>query len=142
MTTVQQVLMLKGHHVHSIGPQALVYDAVALMARHGVGALLVMDGEQILGVLSERDYARKVVLRGRSSHAAEVREIMSTPVITGRPSLSIEEAMAIMSQRRIRHLPIVEEGRLCGLVSVGDLVKAMIADQQFVIAQLEQYIHQ
>ena len=142
MTTVQQVLMLKGHHVHRIRPQAVVYDAVALMARHGVGALLVMDGEQILGVLSERDYARKVVLRGRSSHATEVREIMSTPVITGRPALSIEEAMAIMSQRRIRHLPIVDEGRLCGLVSVGDLVKAIIADQQFVIAQLEQYIHQ
>jgi len=100
-----------------------------------------MDEEQILGVVSERDYARKIVLRGRSSHATEVREIMSSPVITGRPSLSIEEAMAIMSQRRIRHLPIVDEGRLCGLVSVGDLVKAIIADQQFVIAQLEQYIH-
>lgn len=142
MTTVQQVLTMKGHQVHRIGPHAAVYDAVAQMAAHGVGALLVMDGEQILGVLSERDYARKVVLRGRSSHATEVREIMSTPVITGRPALSIEEAMAVMSQRRIRHLPIVDEGRLCGLVSVGDLVKAIIADQQFVIAQLEQYIHQ
>ncbi|MDH4382433.1 MAG: CBS domain-containing protein [Gammaproteobacteria bacterium] len=141
MSTVQQLLAMKGRHVHSIGPQAVVYDAVAQMATHGVGALLVMDEEQILGVVSERDYARKIVLRGRSSHATEVREIMSSPVITGRPSLSIEEAMAIMSQRRIRHLPIVDEGRLCGLVSVGDLVKAIIADQQFVIAQLEQYIH-
>ena len=139
---MQHLLTVKGFHVHHIAPNAAVYDAIALMATHGVGALLVMEGEQILGVLSERDYARKVVLRGRSSHATAVREIMSTPVITGRPSLRIEEAMAIMSQRRIRHLPIVDEGRLRGLVSVGDLVKAMIADQQFVIAQLEQYIHQ
>ncbi len=141
MTTVHQLLMTKGRHVHAVAPDAVVYDAIALMAEHGLGAVLVMEGTQICGMLSERDYARKVVLKGRNSRATPVRDIMSAPVITGRSSLSIREAMHIMSSRRIRHLPIVDEGELAGLVSQGDLVKAIIADQQFVIAQLEQYIH-
>lgn len=140
MTTVHQLLMSKGRQVHTIAPDAAVYDAIALMAEHGLGALLVMEHSQICGMLSERDYARKVVLKGRNSRDTPVRDIMSAPVITGRSSLSIREAMHVMSSRRIRHLPIVDDGHLAGMVSQGDLVKAIIADQQFVIAQLEQYI--
>jgi CBS domain-containing protein len=141
MTTVHTLLMTKGRQVHTISPEAAVYDAIALMAEHGLGALLVMEHSQICGMLSERDYARKVVLKGRNSRETPVRDIMSAPVITGRSSLSIREAMHIMSSRRIRHLPIVDDGHLAGMVSQGDLVKAIIADQQFVIAHLEQYIH-
>ncbi len=141
MTTVHQLLMSKGRHVHTITPETLVFDAIAMMAEHGLGALLVQEGEQICGMVSERDYARKIVLNGRNSRDTQVHEIMSAPVITGRSSLSIREAMHIMSSRRIRHLPIVDDGQLAGIVSQGDLVKAIIADQQFVIEQLEQYIH-
>lgn len=137
---VRQLLDSKGRDVLSIAPHASVYEAVALMAEHSIGALLVVDYARLVGVLSERDYARKVILQDRASKTTTVGEIMSSPVITGRESQTVSECMALMTERRIRHLPIVEDGQVTGVISIGDLVKAIIADQQFVIAQLETYI--
>ncbi|MGD9603315.1 MAG: CBS domain-containing protein [Gammaproteobacteria bacterium] len=140
MMLVRQLLDSKGRDVLSIAPHASVYEAVALMAEHSIGALLVVDYARLVGVLSERDYARKVILQDRASKTTTVGEIMSSPVITGRESQTVSECMALMTERRIRHLPIVEDGQVTGVISIGDLVKAIIADQQFVIAQLETYI--
>lgn len=137
---VRQLLDSKGRDVLSIAPHASVYEAVALMAEHSIGALLVVDYARLVGVLSERDYARKVILQDRASKTTTVGEIMSSPVITGRESQTVSECMALMTERRIRHLPIIEDGQVTGVISIGDLVKAIIADQQFVIAQLETYI--
>jgi CBS domain-containing protein len=138
---VQQLLDLKGHDVVTIGPDESVYRAIALMAEQHIGALLVMSGTRIAGIISERDYARKVVLQDRSSKTAAVREIMTSPVLTGRLGQSVQECMALMTERRVRHLPILDDdGMVVGMISIGDLVKAIIADQQFVIEQLELYI--
>jgi CBS domain-containing protein len=119
---------------------ALVYDAMKLMADKEIGALLVMEGATLAGILSERDYARKIILQGRSSLTTEVREIMTSRVVCAGPERSIEECMALMTDKRIRHLPVVEAGQVCGMISIGDLVKAIIAEQQFIIQQLERYI--
>jgi CBS domain-containing protein len=119
---------------------ALVYDAMKLMADKEIGALLVMEGTTLAGILSERDYARKIILQGRSSLTTEVREIMTSRVVCAGPERSIEECMALMTDKRIRHLPVVEAGQVCGMISIGDLVKAIIAEQQFIIQQLERYI--
>lgn len=140
MRNVRDILETKGHDVWSIEPMALVYDAMKLMADKEIGALLVMEGTTLAGILSERDYARKIILQGRSSLTTEVREIMTSRVVCAGPERSIEECMALMTDKRIRHLPVVEAGQVCGMISIGDLVKAIIAEQQFIIQQLERYI--
>jgi len=137
---VSDILSTKGRNVWSIAPGDSVYDAMKLMAAKGVGALMVREGERVVGVISERDYARKVILEGRASPTTEVREIMTSHVLYASPEQSIEECMAIMTDKRVRHLPVLEQGRLIGVISIGDLVKAIISEQQFRIEQLEQYI--
>ncbi|MGH8596238.1 MAG: CBS domain-containing protein [Gammaproteobacteria bacterium] len=138
---VKQLIDQKGRAVITVAPRDSVYSAIALMAEKGIGALLVLEGDHIAGVLSERDYARKVILQDRSSKTTEVREIMTTRVVTGKPNQTVQECMALMTEKRIRHLPIMEGDTLYGMISIGDLVKAIIADQQFVISQLETYIN-
>lgn len=141
MKSVAQVLQSKSDHsVYSISPGASVLDALKQMAERGVGALLVMEGERIAGIISERDYARKLVLLGRASHGTPVREIMSSPVMYVRPDQTNEECMALMTENRLRHLPVVENGKLIGLISIGDLVKDIISEQKYIIEQLEHYI--
>jgi CBS domain-containing protein len=141
MTTVRQLLDRKDRAVFSVGPEAPVLEAIRAMAEHHVGALLVMSGEVLAGIVSERDYARKVILRGRSSSDTPVRDIMTSPVLTVAPETSVEQCMQLVTDKRVRHLPVVEAGRVVGMVSIGDLVKAVIAEQQQQIEQLESYIH-
>ena len=140
MKRVQDILDYKGRTVWSIGPDASVYDAMKLMADKEIGALLVMDGERLVGIISERDYARKVILQGRSSRTTRVEEIMTARVAYAEPTHNIEECMALMTEKRIRHLPVLEAGRVAGVISIGDLVKSIIAEQKFIIEQLERYI--
>ncbi len=140
MKSARQLLDAKGSDVWSVHPDAAVYDAIEMMADKGVGALMVLDDGALVGVISERDYARKVILLGRSSKDTAVKEIMTARVIYARPDQTVEDCMALMTQKRIRHLPIVDGSDLLGVVSIGDLVKTMLAEQQFVIEQLEQYI--
>lgn len=137
---LDHILSQKNHALWSILPGATVYDAIKMMSDHNVGAVLVMQDGKLLGVLSERDYTRKVILKGRLSRQTIVEEIMTTPVITAGLDCSIDEALRLMSERRIRHLPVVEEGRVVGVVSLGDLVKWVIAAQDATISQLESYI--
>ena len=141
MKSLKQLLSAKGSQVHSIGPDAKVIEALQIMAHKDVGALVVLEGARIAGILSERDYARKVILRGKYSQDVAVREIMTSDVVTVDPSRTIEECMALVTQRRVRHLPVVEDGALVGIVSIGDLVKEVIAEQEQTIKQLESYIH-
>ena len=141
MKSLKQLLSAKGGLVHSIGPDAKVIEALQIMAQKDVGALVVMEGDLLAGILSERDYARKVILRGKSSQDVPVREIMTAEVVTVETSRTIEECMALVTHRRVRHLPVVEDGNLIGLVSIGDLVKEVIAEQEQTIKQLESYIH-
>jgi len=141
MTTVRHLLEGKGRAIFSVEPEAPVLEAIRAMAAHHVGALLVMQGATLSGIVSERDYARKVILMGRASADTPVRDIMSTPVITVSPEDSVQRCMQIMTDRRVRHLPVIEGGRVIGMVSIGDLVKAVIAEQQQQIEQLETYIH-
>jgi CBS domain-containing protein len=141
MTTVRQLLDRKDRAVFSVGPETPVLEAIRAMAEHHVGALLVMSGEVLAGIVSERDYARKVILRGRSSSDTPVRDIMTSPVLTVSPETSVEQCMQLVTDKRVRHLPVVEAGRVIGMVSIGDLVKAVIAEQQQQIEQLESYIH-
>jgi CBS domain-containing protein len=138
--TVRDILALKGRNVWSVDAGSTVFEALRLMAEKEIGALVVMDGAQLAGIISERDYARKIVLLGRTSPNTLIREIMSTHVVYTHPNQPIEECMAIMTDRRIRHLPVTDEGQLVGIVSIGDLVKSIIADQKFTIEQLERYI--
>jgi CBS domain-containing protein len=140
MRTVKELLRNKGYQVWSIGPDATVYEALTLMAERDVGALLVLEGGKLVGILSERDYARKIVLKGKTSRETPVREIMTENVVYVRPDQTIEECMALMTNKRIRHLPVMEEGRLLGVISIGDVVKEVISEQEFMIAQLENYI--
>ena len=140
MATVKQILQDKGHEVWSVGPEVSVYDAIAMMADKEVGALVVMDADKLVGVFTERDYARKVVLQGRSSKDTRIRDIMTSRVAYARPDQSVEECMAVMTEKRIRHLPVMEGEQMLGIISIGDLVKAIIEEQQHVIDQLEQYI--
>jgi len=126
--------------VYSIAPGVSVYDALRLMADRNIGALLVVEEGKIVGILSERDYARKVVLMDRSSKQTAVREVMTSSVMYARPDQTNEECMALMTDNRLRHLPVMENGKLLGLVSIGDLVKDIISEQQFVIEQLQNYI--
>ena len=141
MTTARQLLDRKDRAVFSVGPEAPVLEAIRAMAEHHVGALLVMKGDVLAGIVSERDYARKVILRGRSSSDTPVRDIMTYPVLTVSPDTSVEQCMQLVTDKHVRHLPVVEAGRVVGMVSIGDLVKAVIAEQQQQIQQLESYIH-
>ncbi|HYB63885.1 MAG TPA: CBS domain-containing protein [Steroidobacteraceae bacterium] len=141
MTTVRKLLEGKGRAIFSVEPQAAVLDAIRLMAEHHVGALVVMRGAALEGIVSERDYARKVILRGRSSADTPVRDIMSAPVLTVSLDTSVQQCMQLMTDRHVRHLPVLDGARVVGMVSIGDLVKAVIADQQQQIEQLETYIH-
>ena len=141
MITVRHLLDGKGRALFSIEPEDPVLEAIRMMADRHVGALLVMRGSELAGILSERDYARKVVLLGRSSAETPVWQIMTSPVITVSPDNSVQDCMRLMTERRIRHLPVVDGGRVVGMISIGDLVKAVIEEQQQTIAQLETYIH-
>jgi CBS domain-containing protein len=141
MITVRHLLDGKGRALYSIEPEDPVLEAIRMMADRHVGALLVMRGTELAGILSERDYARKVVLLGRSSADTPVWQIMTSPVITVAPDNSIQDCMRLMTERRIRHLPVVEVGRVVGMISIGDLVKAVIEEQQQTIEQLQTYIH-
>jgi CBS domain-containing protein len=141
MAIASALLKHKGRVIHSVAPEAPVLDAIRMMAEHGVGALLVMQGEQLLGVVSERDYARKVILKGRSSNETPVSQIMSSPVLTVRAEQSVHDCMRIMSEKRIRHLPVVDDDGVIGVLSIGDLVRSVLEEQQRTIAELEQYIH-
>ena len=141
MKTAAQVLKSKPvQGVETVAPSTSVFDAVRLMAEKNIGALLVLEGERIAGIVTERDYARKIVLLGRSSKETPVGDIMSSPVMYVRPDQSNEECMALMTDNRVRHLPVVDNGKLLGLVSIGDLVKDIISEQKFIIEQLEHYI--
>ena len=140
MLTVRKILQDKGSTVHHVGPEATVFDALRAMATHNCGALVVLDGGRPIGMLSERDYARKVVLMGRMSKDTEVREIMSSNVIHVTPDVHVDQCMAIMTERRTRHLVVDDDGRMVGLISIGDVVKALLDDQKFTIDQLEKYI--
>jgi CBS domain-containing protein len=140
MVTVNQLLRRKGHEIWSVHPEGSVYDALTLMAEKGIGAVLVLENEHLVGIMSERDYARKIVLMGRVSRETLVRDIMTAPVITVRPDQSVEECMALMTNKRIRHLPVMEADELIGVISIGDVVKSIISEQEFVIDQLERYI--
>ncbi len=139
MTSLRQILARKPD-VYSIGPDATVLDALRLMDEKNVGALLVMKGPEIVGIFSERDYARKVVLRGRSSRDTAVRDVMTGDVFVISPETSAGECMVHMTERRVRHLPVVEAGRVVGVISIGDVVRAVIEDLRFSIEQLEKYI--
>lgn len=140
MKTALDVLNDKGTQVWSIGPEASVLDALRLMAEHEIGALPVLDGDRLVGLVSEREYARKVVLLERSSRTTPVRDIMMKRVAYVEPRRSVEECMALMTEKRVRHLPVLRDGKMIGMVSIGDLVKAIIDEQQFIISQLELYI--
>ena len=141
MTTVAALLQDKsGAAVQTLAPDASVLDAIRLMAEHHIGSVLVTDAGRLAGIVTERDYARKVILQGRSSADTPVAQIMSSPVLTVGPTDTVQTCMALMTERKIRHLPVVEGGQVLGLISIGDLVKAVIEDQRQEIAQLQQYI--
>jgi CBS domain-containing protein len=140
MTTVAQLLQIKGHDVWSIAPDASVFDAITLMAQKEIGAVLVVEERRLVGILSERDYARKIILQGRSSRDTAVRTIMTDKVFYVRPDQTLEDCMALMTARRIRHLPVLDGERLLGVVSIGDVVKSLLSEQEVRIQQLEQYI--
>lgn len=140
MKTVADILQTKGREVWTINPDTIVFDALKIMADKNVGALMVLDGAEVAGILSERDYARKVILHGRSSRELEVREIMSTNVYFVGPKENIEDCMALFTNKRVRHLPVLQDGELIGIISIGDVVKAVIAEQEYTIKHLENYI--
>ncbi|MET0580894.1 MAG: CBS domain-containing protein [Pseudoxanthomonas sp.] len=140
MHTLRQLLGSKTPEVYAVAPGDSVMDAIRLMAEKGVGAVLVMDGARLAGIVSERDYARKVVLHGRSSADTSVRDIMTADVITVGPNHTVEHCMQVVTEHRIRHLPVIEDGDVIGVISIGDLVKAVIEDQQIQLDQLQRYI--
>jgi CBS domain-containing protein len=140
MRLVSQILQSKGHDVWFVGPQTTVFDAVKLMSEKGVGALLVMENKKMVGIITERDYARKVILAGKSSRQTPVKDVMTKRVLWVARERTVEECMALMTDERVRHLPVVDNTRVVGMVSIGDLVKAIIAEQQIIIDQLQNYI--
>lgn len=140
MKRVRDILAVKGRDVWSVEPDTSVYDAIKLMADKGIGALLVIHNTKVVGIISERDYARKVILQGRASKTTPVSKIMTSRVIYAHPEQNVEECMALMTEKRIRHLPVMDEGQLIGIISIGDLVKSIIVEQKFIIEQLEKYI--
>ncbi len=140
MTTVRQLLEHKGHDLVAIDADATVFEAIALMAEKNIGALLVMEDGALAGLITERDYARKVVLRGKASPTTPVRDVMNTHLVTVEPTDTVEECMTLMTDRRVRHLPVIEGARLIGIISIGDLVQSIIGEQRSIIDHLEQYI--
>jgi CBS domain-containing protein len=141
VTSVSQILRSKPDRtVYTIGPDASVFDAIKLMAEKNIASLLVLEGEKIVGIITERDYARKIALMARSSKETRVRDVMESEVLYVPPSRTSEQCMALMTENRVRHLPVMDGGKLIGLVSIGDLVKDVISDQKFIIQQLEHYI--
>jgi CBS domain-containing protein len=141
MKTLHQVLASKKYkEVISIAPHRPVYDALVVLAEYKIGALIVLDGDKLVGIFSERDYAREVILKGRSSKTTSVSEVMTEKVLSAHPSDTIDIAMSIMSEKRIRHLPVVEDNKVIGMLSIGDLVKETMEHQQNLIKQLEKYI--
>jgi len=140
MQTIRDILKIKGTAVWCVEPDATVFDALQRMAEKEVGALVVTEGAQVVGLISEREYARKVVLEGRTSPTTLVKEIMISPVVYIHLDQAIEECMSLMTEKRTRHLPVIEDGELVGLISIGDIVKSIIADQQFLIEQLVRYV--
>jgi CBS domain-containing protein len=141
MKTVNEILLAKANKLLSISPDVSVLDALKLMADREVGALVVLDGEKLAGIFSERDYARKVILFGKSSKDTPVSEIMTRKVVCVRPDQSVEDCMGLMTDKRIRHLPVLQGEKVIGVISIGDVVKEVISEQKFVIEQLEHYIH-
>ena len=140
MKIVNDLLKNKGSEVWSVTPDTHVFDALETMADKNIGAMPVLESEKIVGMFSERDYARKVILKGKASKNTHIKEIMSSKVHHVSPEQSIEECMALMTDKRIRHLPVLEKGELVGLISIGDVVKAIISEQEFIMGQLENYI--
>ncbi|MBW9274055.1 MAG: CBS domain-containing protein [Candidatus Thiodiazotropha sp. (ex. Lucinisca nassula)] len=140
MLTVNQLLQRKGYNIETIDPNASVFEALQSMADKEIGSLVVMKDKKIVGLFSERDYARNIILKGRTSKETRVKEIMSSQVLVVNPEQTTEECMAIMTEKRIRHLPVMKDNELVGIISIGDLVKAIIEEQQFVIEQLVSYI--
>ncbi len=140
MKLVAQLLGDKGRDVWSVAPNSPVFEALSLMADKNCGAVLVLESEKLVGILSERDYARKVILKGKSSRDTQVKEIMSHQIVYVRPDQTIDECMALMTGKRVRHLPVLQEEKLVGLISIGDVVKAVISEQEFIIQELENYI--
>ena len=141
MTTLKMLLKGKGHDVWSVHPDDTVLDAIKMLAEKDIGALIVIKDDKPVGIFSERDYARNVYLKGKSSLDTAVRDVMVAPVICVKPDQTVDECMALMTAKRFRHLPIMDGDELVGMVSIGDLVKSVIAEQQFTIEQMEQYIH-
>ena len=141
MTTVRQLLDQKGRKIWSIHPNATVFDAIAKMAEKDIGSLVVMDRDELVGIIIERHYSRNVVLKGKTSPTTPVRDIMERHVVVARPEQSVDQCMVLMSEKRVRHLPVFGGKKPVGIVSIGDLVKSIIGDQKFMIDQLEHYIH-
>ena len=140
MASVGDILRRKGQSIWSTSPETSVFEALQLMAEKNVGALLIVESQKLVGIFSERDYARKVILKGRFSRDTAVREVMTENVITVEPDRTVDDCMLLMTNRHIRHLPVLENGQLSGIISIGDVVKAIISDQRFMINQLEDYI--
>jgi len=140
MKTVKDILKSKGHEIWSVRPDDTVFDAVKQMADKEAGALLVMDGNKLVGIVTERDYARKIILEGKSSKHVTVSEVMTRKVLCATPERTVDECMALMTDSRTRHLPVVDHKRVVGVISIGDLVKAMISEQKMLIDQLQHYI--
>lgn len=142
MKTLRQLLDSKKYkEVISIAPHRPVFDALVVLAEYKIGALVVLEGEKLVGIFSERDYAREVILKGRSSKTTSIQEVMTDKVLLAKPTDTVEEAMSLMSDKRIRHLPVIENGKVIGVLSIGDLVKETITYQQELIKQLQSYIH-
>jgi CBS domain-containing protein len=140
MQTIKQLLEVKGTDVWSIAPKATVYEALQLMSKRGIGALLVLEKGKLVGICSERDYARKVILKGKSSRETTVGELMTQKVIYINPQNTLQECMALMTEKHIRHLPVLENDQLVGIVTIGDVIKQIISDQEFTIRELGKYI--
>jgi CBS domain-containing protein len=140
-TTVRQLLDKKGHGVFTVGSDETVFDAIRKMAEEDIGSLIVCEGTKPIGIITERHYARNVFLKGRALPSTRVRDVMETPVLFVRPDLTTEECMAVMSDKRVRHLPVIDQGKLIGIISIGDLVKSIISDHRFTIDQLTHYMH-
>ena len=141
MKAIAEVLKKKGNKVFSVNSESSVFDAIKIMASNKISSLLIMDDDKLLGIITERDYAWKVILMGKASKTTKVKEIMTEDILYVKPSETVEECMALMTEKRIRHLPVMENDKLIGLVSIGDLVKALIEHQKFIIKQLEHYLH-
>ena len=140
MTTVQQLLGTKGREIVAVSPDDTVFDAIKKMADNNVGAVVVIEDGLLVGIFTERQYARNVILKGRSSPRTPTRDVMETEVVCARPEQTVEECMAVMTDKRVRHLPVIENDNLAGIVSIGDLVKSKIADQEFIIDRLVEYV--